>query len=311
MFSNRLGEMVEQRPDAPETWPALVAGMGLSMLVTGTLFWFFGILPNLGRGHGDVGELVRFAMAMLIPCMIVTAMVWAAVWFGFVKRTGREVADKYFAILLATNLAAAGGVTWIKYAETGLTRELSAMESQWSYTQRRDIDGFIGEMNALRLGDIATPAYIKRDADLSESTARLKRARELVAKHRRFREQRVRDYRAKIAALKTSADMRSRVLAGFEAQRARSEPLVAQYFDANLVLIDEVEKLVNFLARNRSRWRLEDDMATFTDLDLYNELQGRKQHHEIAFRKQEDLRWRLSENRLLPVDLDLRSRTSR
>ena len=263
MFSRGFGELVDTTSDQPEAWPALAVGVAVVVVITAGLFWMLGTTPNFGGPYSDIGAIVKFGVAALLACMLITAAVWTAIWFGYVKRTGREVADKYFAILLAAALASVGSVTAAKVAMTAGPREVASMERAWRETLLADNRDFVAKMNALRIERALDAEALAKDSDLSEAKDRLRRAHELVARSREIEAGRERAARIKLAAIRLPAEERARVLAAFDAERRRTAGDLQEYWDTHEDILIEADTMVAFLQRRKGAWTVEGDMVLF------------------------------------------------
>ena len=149
------------------------------------------------------------------------------------------------------------------------------------------------------LAEVLDAKAIDKDKDFSEAAARLARARSVIDKHRRWREQRINDYRKKIAGLPGKAADRRRVLAAFERQRLKTEVIVQEFYDEVENALIETEALSKFLHRNRGRWRVDRNMITFSSRSDFDYFARGVRHFEEAFSSQASLRWDLRGNPLL------------
>lgn len=202
-------------------------------------------------------------------------------------------------MIILTTLAGAVGAVWVKHQAEAGPREVAALERQWSATQDRDVNSLVGELNALRLGDVVDAAAIHKDTDFSEAAHRLTRARSVVEKHRRWREQRINDYRARLAKIPGTAADRKRVLAAFERQRLKTEVIVQDFHDGVENALLDTEALSKFLHRNRSKWWVEGDTIMFRSKGDFDYFDRGMRHFEAAFSDQASARWDLRGNPLL------------
>lgn len=287
------------RPAPKPAWPGLLVGLVLPLALAFGLFWLRASLPETNFGRGEDDAMLRYWVKVILICVGLGVGMWAALWYAWVAKTGRDVGATLFGVVVIATLAGAiGAVSLKRQAEAG-PREVAAMEAQWSATQDRDVNSLVGELNAIRLGDAIDAEAIRKDTDFSEAAARLTRARGVVEKHRRWREQRINDYRARLAKIPGTAADRKRVLAAFDRQRLRTEVIVQEFHDGVENALLETEALSKFLHRNRGKWRVEGHMITFRSQADFDYFERGVRHFEEAFSSQASLRWDLRGNPLL------------
>ena len=301
MFSDKIDRMVEVRSSTPPAWLALVVGM---VVCAGVMIPLALRAPRTNFDNWSDGALVQLGMVALLASMAVTALVWFFVWFGYVRRTGREVADKYFAVLLATCLASVGGTLFYKHQLGAVDRSVAAMEVQWDSTQRRDFDRYVTEINALSLREVLRAEVLARPGAVAGAREKLARAEALIEKHRGYRPQRIAAYRAKIEALKVDAATRARLLKTFAEQRRQTELAWQNYFDSQQEMVVASHRLVDFLDRRRGTWTMRGLTIVFGSRADLNAFDAIVAAYDAAYDRQERLALQIPANQLFRTGTD-------
>lgn len=293
------------RRAAAPAWPGLLIGLVLPLGLMFGLFWLRASLPESNFGRGEADAVLRYWLKVLVICVTAGGALWAALWYGWLARTGRDIGLTLLAIVLVGTFGGAVGAVQLKREANAGPRRVAEMESQWARTQDRDVNSLIGELNAIRVRETISPRAIVKDKDLSEARERLARARAAVAKHRRWREERIETYRAKIATLAVDAATRQRVISAFERQREQTEVIVMEFHGGIEDSLLQAEALTIFLHRSRGRWRAQGDRFLFGSASDYEYFNRGVRHYDAAFDSQARARWDLRGNPLLARDQDL------
>jgi len=293
------------RPKPAPAWPGLLISLVAPLALTFGLFWLRASLPDTNFGRSADDALVRYWVKVIVLCVGLGVAFWAALWFGFVARTGRDIGATLFGVVLVATAAGAGGAIRLKEQAQAGPREVARLEQQWLATQDRDVDTLIGEVNAMRLSEVINPRSIAKHADFAEQASRLARARAALEARRRWREERIADYRARLGRVHTDAASRALLLAAFDRQRLHTEVITQEFLDAYENALLETEALAKFLHKNRARWRLEGERAIFRSEADFNYFDRGVRHYEETFSDQAHLRWDLRGNPLLAHDRDL------
>jgi hypothetical protein len=92
------GRRAQAAREKLKPYPSLLIGM----MVVGLLALKVG-----GRGGipKDLGSFVGWGLGQLMGCFLVAGIVWALVWFGFLRWTKHDLANEYFSVFLGTAVA--------------------------------------------------------------------------------------------------------------------------------------------------------------------------------------------------------------
>jgi len=291
-----------RRAPAP-AWPALLAGVAAPLAIAFAVFWFRASLPDTNFGASQDDAVLRYWIKVIVICVLGGGALWAALWYGWAARSGRDIGLTMLALALIGTFAGAIGAVMLKDRINAAPRLVAEMERQWVDTQDRDVGRLISEINLMRIGDaLDGPTLINQPMEAQYRTAR---ARKAVQKHRRWREKRIEDYRARIARLPADYETRQRILSAFERQRRQTERLVMTFHDGVEDSLLQTEALSKYLQRARGRWRVEGDRIVFSSKADYDYFERGIRHYDQAFDSQAAARWDLGGNPLLARDREL------
>jgi hypothetical protein len=223
------------------------------------------------------------------------SVLWAVLYFGFLRRSGWGVGVVLFLTLLATGLAA-------NYATPGpnkgqlqafthsLQRDYDNMRAGRTVQSAAPAAGPLGPLQAVMNQEMVDTAanhknYLAEIADSgvldllkpdvmirrpANAKARIAKARAIIAKYRDISAAQVVTVRAAIANGALADDLKAQTLKGFDEAAPRGKMMVAQIWDDESRLVDEIDAIDTLLARTRGTWFVRQHKFVFSDLRTLN-----------------------------------------
>jgi hypothetical protein len=306
---------------SPQPGPAAPAKRGTAWLFAIALVvafvWAVAYLPTLlkGLGHDTLASLsgsnAPMAYGELAGASLgMAAVVWAVLFFAFVRQRNASRGPLYFAIIwavvfaidvLGLNLAAAGAargvadqkttlndlhavVTDIQHGNVGAAGNeirvtgvgdvgaTQALIKQLVNTVANDHQAYQTELNGLGVQDALKPSILAQE-NLSEAGTRLTQAEAVVAKYRALNDQRLTDFRGAVAASTMTPAAKATFLQSLDASAARDTGRRHQIWDSEAKVVADCADVVQLLGRSRSAWVYQNGNLVFSNpatLATYN-----------------------------------------
>lgn len=247
------GSGAAKRPQA-RTWIPLVIGMIVCVATHLYLQLFQADMLAHTSFWSVTGILGQFLTRATFGAVI-AIIVWAVVWFGFVARTGRNVMDRYFLILMGVSLMAGLFLVSLSTAEQFMTavRTQSAMQQAAVDRQRfaNDATAFEKDLRDTMGQGVLQPG--SGPADIPAERAKVAKARALLATHRARQAARLDAERAAVIQTVTQSGHPDRVRQFDTMRAARAQP-ANDFWAAYDAQLTEVDGMLADLSRARG-WR--------------------------------------------------------
>ena len=228
-------------------------------------------------------------------------MVWAILWFGFVKKTGQAVASRYWLTLLATGIVV--GLVVKAYQDFQQRTLVAGIESTFTDYLDGDLDiktqpvaggaagqieavfrsnlrilaedskAYSSELNGTGFDQILDVANIRSDPDLSESKRKVEQAQRIVSKYRDLYSSRVAALPGLIDKSNLSDSLKTQLKAGVAETALKNTNLSERYWESQKGIVTEFGTIIDLLARARGAWKINKDQFEFerqADIDTFN-----------------------------------------
>ena len=267
--------IIEDKAVAPSAkrWQALVP---LVVAMGGVAVW-------VGNDtYAENGASVGFIVG---NSAVISLMVWAALFFGFVKKTARKVGLSYWAILFATGIASGlavsgyatmqartatqsiaqtyealtnGQTVDLNAKATGNAGQLEAWMKAYLAQQAKDSLAYENELDGSGVSNLLLPARLKADTDLSQSRAAVVRGRQIVKKYHSLFDRRVTEAYGLIDKTTMSPSMKAQAKAGMNESMATSKATTDRIWLLEAAAVDEMGAVVDLLAKSKGSWTITD-----------------------------------------------------
>lgn len=218
----------------------------------------------------------------------VSAMVWVALYFCFVQKTGRKVGLIYWGILFATGIASGMSVSGYetmqaKSALRGISRGYSAyvkgesvdagVHAQGDVGQvegwiknffaleLKDHQAYVSELDGAGVANLLLPANLKTDKGLGRAKAAVVRGREIVQKYHALYDRRLADAYIAIDKSNMNPSMKTQTKTGMDEGMAKSKPMADRIWALEAGAVEEMGAVVDLLAAYEGSWKITDKVV--------------------------------------------------
>lgn len=252
----------------------------------------------LGAGAGVRAPDVGYQLGAAVGTALI---VWAAVWFGFLrKRHQLKPWAAYLWLYAATATAGIGVALYqtsqAEIAKTSLAEAIEhyaagersiktssaasgdlgsveALTKEALRTAANDRRDYAAEMEGAGLGALFTNETLGRVDWLARAQITLQRAGEISAKYRALGNERRQEFRARAEQLAVSSSTKTSLIAAVEESDRKKAAMVDRSWDIEDEVLAEASKAIDLLASAEGRWRIEGGELQFdrqSDLDAFN-----------------------------------------
>jgi hypothetical protein len=280
----------------------------LIVAVVVVMIWAVFSVPGLLHAYGPhlrTGDYASVAGAIVGQALVVTAVVWLALYFLFVRRRAAGRGGRYFAILFAVALATEGGVValakWAaekddaqgRVAKAEMIKAFAGVANPdtASVDMRIKATGDAGEMErisksaaartiaaarkyhatlaALDYPAFVAPAHLAADRGLVKTREKLKGARQAVRVLRADSQANLEVLQTEVRASKMSEGNKTQFEAGIARGAAKRRQMEERSLDCEDGIFVEFGAIADLLARPRGRWLVKGKTIVFSnDRDL-------------------------------------------
>jgi hypothetical protein len=243
--------------------------------------------------YPDIPWIVGYGLA-------IASAAWAILWFGYVRKTGRRVAGRYWLALMATSLATglvakayldyqyqllAGGLTSVleKYHSgktnidpqslaAGGAGKIEATLRSIAGTFAGDAESYERELNATGFANLLSAANLKSDPDLSKPKYIIQQAQTVVRKYRQISIDRIASMPSLIDHSDLPNAIKVEVIEGMNESLPQATRSTERAWKLQADTMDEYAAIIQLLARSRGSWQVAGDQVSFdrqADLDAY------------------------------------------